>query len=54
MKVGIVGLPRTGKTTVFSALTGQTPEPFRASSATSAAILEFRSGSSVNSLSIWT
>ena len=27
MKVGIVGLPRTGKTTVFSALTGQTPDP---------------------------
>jgi ribosome-binding ATPase len=27
VKVGIVGLPRTGKTTVFSALTGQTPDP---------------------------
>lgn len=27
MKVGIVGLPRSGKTTVFSALTGQTPDP---------------------------
>lgn len=27
MKVGIVGLPRSGKTTVFSALTGQQPDP---------------------------
>jgi GTP-binding protein YchF len=27
MKVGIVGLPRTGKTAVFSALTGVTPPP---------------------------
>jgi hypothetical protein len=27
VKVGIVGLPRSGKTTVFSALTGQTPDP---------------------------
>ena len=27
MKVGIVGLPRSGKTTVFAALTGQTPDP---------------------------
>ncbi|MBN1771401.1 MAG: redox-regulated ATPase YchF [Deltaproteobacteria bacterium] len=27
MKVGIVGLPRSGKTTVFSALTGQNPDP---------------------------
>ncbi|MBI5498728.1 MAG: redox-regulated ATPase YchF [Deltaproteobacteria bacterium] len=27
MKVGIVGLPRSGKTTVFAALCGQTPDP---------------------------